>query len=113
MREYQALIEIALNAKDKFEQERLQQKLKDADKEFRELTNMIQVAFIGRLVHLRHDPERIFEVKSYGSNNSEITLRAVYDDYQILLEADCQMAACLPKMNSTKFKREYAMFDKT
>lgn len=41
IREYQALIEIANNTNDKFEVERLTEKMKNADKEFRELATVI------------------------------------------------------------------------
>jgi hypothetical protein len=112
IREYQALIEISINTNDKFEVERLSEKMKNADKEFKELATVIQVAIIGRLVWLKHDPDKIFEVKTYAHNTAEITLRRMYDDYQILLQTDTSMTICLPQMNATKFKKEYHLLDR-
>ena len=112
MREYQAQIEIATFNRDTFEADSLKEKLRDADAEFKRMSRHIQMGIIGRMAYLRSNPDRIFEVKSYNANLNELTLRAVYDDYQILLKTDTHMVQCLPTMTATKFQSDYFLMDK-
>lgn len=112
MREYQAQIEIATFNRDSFEAESLKKKLRAADVEFKSMGREIQMGIVGRMAHLRSNPDRIFEVKSYNANLNELTLRAVYDDYQILLKANTHMAQCLPTMTASKFQSDYFLMDK-
>ncbi len=43
---------------------------------------------------------------------AEITLRAIFDDYNILLEPSTEVKACLPIMTHKSFKRDYHVLDR-
>ncbi len=79
------MIEIAQAQNDAFEQELLQQKLTQTNQEFKTIANQIQFIVVGKLVSLKSNPDKIFEVKSYSMSTAEITLRIIFDDYGILL----------------------------
>ena len=70
------------------------------------------MGLVGRLCQDKLNPNKKYQVKSFAPNDGEITLRMLFDDYQIMIKTDTQMTICLPTMKCKKFKSNYALLDK-